>query len=117
MSDESGSDDERDSGDERDPEATLDEWKETMQAEHAEAIANPDPAEDHRIEGVTQVPHRVFFAYDAETDSLERDEVEQVGELTDPELRSCSCGVRGMTPEEAREHVRAARDGTEAPTE
>lgn len=96
--------------DERDPEAALEEWKESMQAEHAEAIANPDPDEDHRIEGVTQVNHRVYFAYDPETDSLERDEVEQVGELTDPELRSCACGVRGMTPEEAREHMRAARE-------
>lgn len=109
--------DERGSGDERDPEATLDEWKESMRAEHEAAIANPDPAEDHRIEGVTQVPHRVSFAYDAATDSLVRDEVEQVGELTDPELRSCTCGVRGMTPEEAREHVRAARDGTGTATE
>jgi len=109
--------DERDAGDERDPEATLDEWKESMRAEHAEAIANPDPDENHRIEGVTQVSHRVSFAYDPETDSLERDAVEQVDELTDPELRSCTCGVRGMTPEEAREHVRAARSGTEDPTE
>ncbi|WP_436929616.1 hypothetical protein [Halosimplex halobium] len=96
--------------DERDPEATLDEWKEAMGAEHAEAIANPDPDEDHRIEGVTQVNHRVTFEYDPDTDSLERDEVERVDELSDPELRSCSCGVRGMTPEEAREHVRAARE-------
>jgi hypothetical protein len=97
--------------DDRDPEATLDEWKDAMQAEHAEAIANPDPDETHRIEGVTQVSHRVTFAYDPESDSLEREAVEQVGELTDPELLSCSCDVRGMTPEEAREHVRAAREG------
>ncbi len=79
-----------------------------MQAEHAEAIANPDPEEDHRIEGVVQVNHRVYFEYDLDSGRLERDRVEQVDDLTDPELRSCSCGVRGMTPEEAREHVRAA---------
>lgn len=96
--------------DERDPEATLDEWKDAMQAEHAEAIANPDPDETHRIEGVAQVSHRVTFAYDPDADSLERDEVERVDELSDPELLSCACGVRGMTPEEAREHVRAARE-------
>ncbi|WP_415382175.1 hypothetical protein [Halosimplex sp. TS25] len=96
--------------DERDPEAGLEEWKDAMQAEHEEAIANPDPDEDHRIEGVAQVNHRVYFAYDPETDRLERDRVEQVDELTEPELRSCSCGVRGMTPEEAREHVRAAHE-------
>ncbi|MFC7141872.1 hypothetical protein ACFQMA_18805 [Halosimplex aquaticum] len=96
--------------DERDPEAALNEWKDAMQAEHAEAIANPDPDEEHRIEGVTQVNHRVYFEYDPETDRLERDRVEQVDDLTDPELRSCACGVRGMTPEEAREHVRAARE-------
>jgi len=96
--------------DERDPEATLDEWKDAMQAEHAEAIANPDPEETHRIEGVTQVSHRVTFSYDPDADSLEREAVEQVDELTDPELLSCDCGVRGMTTEEAREHVRAARD-------
>jgi hypothetical protein len=96
--------------DERDPEASLDEWKETMQAEHEEAISNPDPNEDHRIGGVVQVNHRVTFAYDPEHDSLERATVEQVDDLSDPELRSCSCGVRGMTPEEAREHVRAAHE-------
>ncbi|QLH79098.1 hypothetical protein HZS55_18145 [Halosimplex rubrum] len=96
--------------DERDPEATLDEWKETMRAEHAEAIANPDPDEDHRIEGVTQVSHRATFEYDPDADSLERDGIEQVDELTEPELLSCDCGVRGMTIEEAREHVRAARE-------
>lgn len=97
-----------------DPEATLEAWKESMRAEHRDAIANPDPEADHRIEGVVQVNHRVFFEYDPETDSLERDSVEQVDELTDPELRSCACGVRGMDPDEAREHIRAARDG---PTE
>jgi hypothetical protein len=96
--------------DERDPEASLAEWKATMQAEHAEAIANPDPTEDHRIEGVAQVSHRVYFAYDPETDRLERGRVEQVDDLTDPELLSCACGVRGMTLAEAREHVRASRE-------
>lgn len=94
----------------RDPEATLEEWKETMQDEHADAIANPDPDEDHRIEGVTQVNHRVYYEYDPSTGGLERDRVEQVSELTDPELRSCACGVRGMTPGEARQHVAAAHD-------
>jgi hypothetical protein len=94
-----------------DPEATLEEWKESMQAEHAEAIANPDPKEEHRIVGVTQVNYRVTFEYDPETDSLERASREQVEELSDPELLSCACGVRGMNPEEAREHIAAARDG------
>ncbi|MFB6140754.1 MAG: hypothetical protein ABEJ26_10010 [Halosimplex sp.] len=56
-----------------------------------------------------QVSHRVSFAYDPEADRLVRDEVERIDDLSDPELRSCSCGVRGMTPEEAGEHVRAAR--------
>lgn len=96
--------------DDRDPEATLDQWKAEMQAEHAEAIANPDPDEDHRIEGVVQINYRVYYDYDAETDALERTREEQVNDLTDPELRSCACGVRGMTPEEAREHMAAARE-------
>lgn len=96
--------------DERDPEASLNEWKDAMQAEHADAIENPDPDEDHQIEGVVQVNHRVSFEYDPESDTLERDRVEQVDDLSDPELRSCSCGVRGMTPAEAREHVRAAHE-------
>ncbi|MFC6974270.1 hypothetical protein ACFQL1_05760 [Halomicroarcula sp. GCM10025709] len=99
--------------DERDPEASLQEWKETMQAEHAEAIADPDPGADHRIEGVTQVNYRVYFDYDAEADELERAEREQVDELRDPELLACACGVRGMTPEEARRHVAAARAAEE----
>jgi hypothetical protein len=33
-----------------------------------------------------------------------------VNDLADPELRSCSCGVRGMTPDEARQHMRAAHE-------
>lgn len=93
-----------------DPEDTLDEWKAEMQAEHEDAIANPDPEDDHRIEGVVQVNYRVYYEYDPEREELERTREEQVSELTDPELRSCSCGVRGMTPEEAREHVAAAHD-------
>ncbi|WP_302081978.1 hypothetical protein [Salinibaculum rarum] len=93
-----------------DPEDTLTEWKEQMQAEHEDAIANPDPDEDHRIEGVVQVNYRVYYDYDADRDQLERVREEKVNDLTDPELRSCSCGVRGMTPEEAREHVAAAHD-------
>ena len=93
-----------------DPEDTLDQWKAQMQAEHEDAIANPDPDEDHRIEGVAQLTYRVYYDYDAETDTLERAREEQVDDLTDPELRSCSCGVRGMTPEEARTHVAAAHE-------
>ncbi len=96
-----------------DPEKTLEEWKDEMQAEHEAAIANPDPEEDHRIEGVTQVNYRVYYEYDADSDELEQTRTEQVDELTDPELRSCACGVRGMTPEEARQHVAAAQDGQE----
>ncbi|MFC7077000.1 hypothetical protein [Haloarcula halophila] len=99
--------------DDRDPEASLQEWKETMQAEHDDAIANPDPDEDHRIEGVTQVNYRVYFAYDADSDELERTEREQVDEVRDPELLACACGVRGMTPEEARQHVAAAHEGND----
>jgi hypothetical protein len=96
-----------------DPEKTLDEWKSEMRAEHADAIANPDPEADHRIEGVTQVNHRVYYEYDADSDELLRARAEQVSDLTDPELRSCSCGVRGMTAEEARQHVAAAHNETE----
>ena len=95
--------------DDRDPEATLDEWKAEMQAEHADAIENPDPTEDHRIEGVAQVNYRLTFDYDPAADELERSETDQVDELADPELLSCSCGVRGMTRDEARTHVGAAR--------
>jgi len=104
-------DDTADDGDDAatDPETTLDEWKEAMQAEHAEAIADPDPTEDHRIEGVTQVSYRVTFEYDPSADALERARREQVDEPADPELLSCACGVRGMSREEAREHVAAAR--------
>jgi hypothetical protein len=91
-----------------DPEDTLEQWKEQMQAEHEDAIANPDPDDDHRIEGVAQVNYRVYYDYDAERDELVRAREEKVDGLTDPELRSCSCGVRGMTPEEARQHVAAA---------
>ncbi|QLD84835.1 hypothetical protein HWV23_03590 [Natronomonas halophila] len=86
----------------------LQEWKSEMQAEHAEAIETPDPEADHRIEGVTQVNYRMTFAYDEETAELERTGTEQVEELSDPELLSCSCGVRGMTRAEARSHIEAA---------
>ena len=94
----------------RDPEKTLKDWKSEMQAEHAEAITSPDSEADHRIEGVTQVNYRVYFEYDEATGQLERSHEKQVDELSDPELRSCSCGVRGMTPDEAREHIEAARE-------
>jgi len=96
-----------------DPEKTLEEWQDEMQAEHEAAIANPDPEEDHRIEGVSQVNYRVYYEYNADSDELEQARTEQVDELTDPELRSCACGVRGMTPEEARQHVAAAQDSQE----
>ncbi|MFB6179754.1 MAG: hypothetical protein ABEI77_08530, partial [Halorientalis sp.] len=64
--------------DERDPEATLEEWKESMQAEHAEAIANPDPDESHEIEAVVQLSYRLSYAYDYDTDTLERAQKQQV---------------------------------------
>jgi hypothetical protein len=96
--------------DDTDPESNLQQWKETMRAEHEAAIHDPDPDADHRIEGVTQVSYRVAFEYDEDSESLERASREQVDELRDPELLSCVCGVRGMTPEEATAHVEAARD-------
>lgn len=99
--------------DETETNEALDQWKAEMQAEHEDAIENPDPAEDHRIEGVAQVSYRVSFAYDEESDELRRVETEQVDELADPELLSCSCGVRGMTRAEARTHVVAARSEEE----
>ena len=93
-----------------DPESNLQEWKETMQAEHEDAIHEPDPDEDHRIEGVTQVSYRVSFAYDESSGTLERASREQVDDLADPELLSCACGVRGMTPDEALAHIEAASE-------
>lgn len=92
-----------------DPSDTLAEWKAELQAEHEAAIANPDPAADHRIEGVTQVSYRVYFEYSDSSGELQRDRTERVDDLADPELLSCACGVRGMTREEARRHVEAAR--------
>ena len=92
-----------------DPSDTLEQWKAELQAEHEDAIHDPDPDADHRIEGVAQVSYRVYFSYDEDGDELERDRTEQVDDLTDPELLSCACGVRGMTREEARQHVAAAR--------
>ncbi|MDG5776623.1 hypothetical protein VB773_22360 [Haloarculaceae archaeon H-GB2-1] len=94
------------------PSDTLEQWKAEMQAEHEREITNPDPEERHEIEGVAQINYRVYFEYDAETDSLDRSRTEQVNELEDPELLSCRCGVRGMTPEEAKTHVRAASDSS-----
>lgn len=96
--------------DDTDPEKTLEDWKAEMQAEHAEAIADPDPDAAHQIEGVSQVSYRVYFEYDSETGDLVRTRREQVDDLADPELLSCACGVRGMTPTEAREHIEAARE-------
>jgi len=96
--------------DDRDPEKTLEDWKAEMQGEHEDAIQNPDPDEDHRIEGVTQVNYRMYYEYDKAAGDLVRTREEQVSDLTDPELRSCSCGVRGMTAEEALDHVRGASE-------
>lgn len=94
-----------------DPEAALREWQESMRAEHAEAIANPDPDATHRIEGVTQVSYRVSFSYDAGADELRRDATERVDDPADPELFSCVCGVRGMTRAEARTHAAGGNAG------
>ncbi|WP_178917467.1 hypothetical protein [Natronomonas gomsonensis] len=96
--------------DETETNEALEQWKAEMQAEHEAAIENPDPDENHRIEGVAQVSYRVSFTYDEESDELQRADTEQVEELADPELLSCSCGVRGMTRAEARTHVVAARN-------
>jgi len=93
-----------------DPESNLEQWKETMQAEHEAAIHEPDPDEEHRIEGVSQVSYRVYFAYDESSGTLERASREQVDDLADPALLSCACGVRGMTPDEALVHIEAARE-------
>lgn len=93
--------------DDADMNDALQEWKSEMQAEHTEAIENPDPNEDHRIKGVTQVNYRVAFEYDEKAGELRRSETEQVDELSDPDLLSCSCGVRGMTRAEARSHIEA----------
>jgi hypothetical protein len=91
-----------------DPEATLREWKEGMQAEHERAIAEPAPAEDHRIEAVSQVSFRLTYAYDG--DELVETDREQVDDPSEPELFSCVCGVRGMTREEAERHAEAAAE-------
>jgi len=98
--------------DDSNPEANLEQWQSAMRAEHEEAITNPDPDEEHRIEGVAQVSYRLAYDYDPESDSLERATTEQVAELADPELLSCACGVRGMTREEATDHVRAATEAS-----
>lgn len=96
--------------DDTDMNDALEEWKSEMQAEHEAAIEHPDPDEDHRIEGVAQVSYRVSFTFDENVGELQRTGTEQVDELADPELLSCSCGVRGMTRAEARTHVVAARN-------
>lgn len=90
----------------RDPEATLREWKESMAAEHEAEIAEPDLDADHGIEAVVQHSERVRFAFeDGDLVETARERVE-AGE---PELFSCACGVRGMTREEARTHLAATR--------
>lgn len=105
MTDEQGDD-----SSERDPEATLEEWKASMRAEHEAAIADPDPDADHRIRGVAQVNYRIHYEYDPDASELVKRSEEQVGERSEPELLSCSCGVRGMSREEARKHTAAARE-------
>lgn len=52
----------------------------------------------------------MYYDYDADAGALERVRERQVNELADPEHLACSCGVRGMTREEARDHVAAARE-------
>ncbi|MDZ7746657.1 MAG: hypothetical protein U5K28_09185 [Halobacteriales archaeon] len=92
---------------ERDPEATLDEWKASMQADHEAEIRNPAPDADHRIESVVQASVRLFFEYtDDELVESDRERIDP----PEPELFSCICGVRGMTREEATTHLDAARD-------
>jgi hypothetical protein len=94
--------------DDSDPGTNLEQWQSAMRAEHEDAIENPDPDDDHQIEGVAQVNYRLAYEYDPDEESLVRTATEQVAELADPELLSCACGVRGMTREEAAEHIRAA---------
>ena len=93
--------------DDRDPEATLREWTESMRAEHAGAIANPDPDADHAVEAVVQPSERVSFEL-AGGELTERGR--ELIEAGEPELFSCVCGVRGMTRAEAREHLAAVRN-------
>lgn len=95
---------------ERDPEATLEEWKASMSEEHERAIAEPDPDAGHAVEGVVQVSYRVGYDYDPEEGLVVASEA-QVDERGEPELLGCSCGVRGMTREEARKHLAAAAEG------
>ncbi|WP_435195992.1 hypothetical protein [Natronomonas sp. EA1] len=88
----------------RDPEATLREWKASMQAEHEQSIHAPDPEADHRIGAVAQVSYEVTYALDG--GELVETARERVAD-GDPELFSCVCGVRGMTREEALTHLQA----------
>jgi hypothetical protein len=91
--------------DDRDPEATLREWKESMAAEHDAAISEPDPDARHAVEAVVQHSERVSFEL-ADGELVETGR--EVVEAGDPELFGCACGVRGMTRAEAREHLAAA---------
>ncbi|KAB7515398.1 hypothetical protein DM867_04865 [Halosegnis rubeus] len=92
--------------DDRDPEATLDEWKASMQADHEAEIHNPDLNDDHRIESVVQASVRIGFRYeDGDLVETERERVDP----PEPELFSCVCGVRGMTREEAVAHIAATQ--------
>ncbi|PSP38072.1 hypothetical protein BRC71_08890 [Halobacteriales archaeon QH_7_65_31] len=91
---------------ERDPEATLDEWKASMREAHETEIRNPDPEDDHRIESVVQASVRIGFDYaDGELVESDREHIDP----PEPELFSCVCGVRGMTRAEATTHLAAAR--------
>lgn len=78
-----------------------------------EAVLNPDPDETHRVTGLSQVNYRVSFEYRPDEDELAETDRDQVEAATEPELLSCSCGVGGMEPAEAREHLRAARRADE----
>lgn len=93
--------------DKRDPEATLREWKESMAADHAAEIANPDPDERHEIEAVVQHSERITFH--VEDGALVERERERI-EAGEPELFGCACGVRGMTRAEACAHAAAASE-------
>jgi hypothetical protein len=94
--------------DDSDPGANLEQWQSAMQAEHEDAIANPDPDDDHRIEGVAQVSYRLAYDYDPESDSLERTATEQVADLASAERQA----VPLMAEDLARRFKTLLVDGT-----
>ena len=67
----------------------------------------PDPDADHAVEAVVQPSERIRFSY--ESGELVEQDRERI-ETDEPELFACACGVRGMTREEAREHLTAVRE-------